>query len=552
MIATTLEAGTTKNSSTVPGFSAIVHLPALLVGFVISDLMIATVLEIDGDELCGSALGVAFSQITLLAVWAAWAPVSVLIRLPVGFVGAALVSLSTLLCIGRDAEGVVVGAAAFLQWIAIQVPLWIIRIAFGWRLAWPNESIEGRNVEMQFGIRQLFTWTTLVAVTVGIVRLFVTAESLEQARSGPWVLFLLSLFGSLAAWPVIWAAFVRRWVPIWMLAAAACCAGICIAEYMAFGIAVRDARTDSVFLWISSVQFITSSGCLLVVRFCGFRLVRISRRSEVAKTAPAVCLGVLACFLLSSSVTRAEDKDLAPEAVERFNAIADREARGFSMSSADDANNPFELVAQPLLVWTNPVSGSIRGRVYLWTQRGIPALVASIYKYDEQTHVSSECHALARQSVSGKSSSGEAWKIEAPSLQFKPVPKTGAPSQTRAGRLTQMREIARRFTASRTDPDKSRWDLRLLVQPLYRYPESNTVRTDGAVFAFVQGTNPDVLLLIESGGESDWKYALARMHRYGLNIQLDGASIQDFPALLNQEILDRSRPYTVFRTQLSP
>lgn len=269
------------------------------------------------------------------------------------------------------------------------------------------------------------------------------------------------------------------------------------------------------------------------------------------KCVPSVCVRIIAGLLLTTSVTCGDDKDPATQAAERFNAIADREAQRVSLSYAQDTSHPFELVPQPLLVWTNPVSGSIRGRVYLWTHRGVPALMASIYKYDEQMHVSSECHALARQPISGKSSSGEAWKIETPAVEFKTIPKAGVPSSNRAGRLAQMREIARRFAASRTDPDKSRWDLRLLAQPLYRYPESSSDPSDGAVFAFVQGTNPDVLLLIERGGETEWKFALARMHRYELNIQLDGTSIDKFPPLLSQEILDRSRPYTVFRTQLS-
>ncbi len=264
-----------------------------------------------------------------------------------------------------------------------------------------------------------------------------------------------------------------------------------------------------------------------------------------------------ASVLLTASHACGDDKDLTAQAAsERFNAIADREARGFQISYTDDTGNPFELSPQPLLVWTNPVSGSIRGRVYLWTHQGIPQLVASIYKYDEQTHVSSECHALARRPIAGKSGSGEAWKVDAASVEFKTVPNAGLPSATRPGRLAQMRDIARRFTASRTDPDKSRWNLRLLAQPLYRYPDANTNRADGALFGFVQGTNPDVILVIEAGttnGESEWKYCLARMHRYELNVDLDldRAPVHQFRVLSSQEIIDKLEPYTVFRTQLS-
>jgi hypothetical protein len=257
-------------------------------------------------------------------------------------------------------------------------------------------------------------------------------------------------------------------------------------------------------------------------------------------------------LLLLPQRTFADEKDAAEQvAIQKFNSIADTEARGFQVSYMD-SQNIFDLVPQPLQTWTNPVSGSIRGRVYVWTQDGIPILLASVYKYDEQSHVSSEFHALARRPIAGKSGSGERWEVRSPSVEFRNLPNTPKPATSRSARLAQMREIARRFSASRIDPDKSNWDLRLLSQPLYRYPEK-TKNNDGALFVFVQGTNPDVILLIEANdpvGNSEWKYALARMHRYELKVHLDGSQIHQFPALSSVEVVDKSKPYTVFRTQL--
>ena len=330
---------------------------ALLIGFVVFDLLIATVLPVHGDQWGGFVLGAVFSQITLLAVWVAWAPLAVFIRAPVGIAGAALVSLALVFSIGRDTEAIAIGGAAFLQWLAIQMPLWIVRVFFGWRLAWPNESIGPTNDETQFGIRQLLAWTALVAITLGIARVVVSAESLERAGQDPReliaILLILAIFSSLAAWPIIWAAFVRDWMPVWMLSAAACSVGICATESIALGLAIRRSGADDVIRWISSIQFIASSGCLLIVRFCGFRLVRVPRRAGYRKGVPSLCMAIVAGVLLTASVACGDEKDLATQAVERFNANADREAKSFSMSNADDANNPFELVPQPLLAWTN-------------------------------------------------------------------------------------------------------------------------------------------------------------------------------------------------------
>ena len=41
-------------------------------------------------------------------------------------------------------------------------------------------------------------------------------------------------------------------------------------------------------------------------------------------------------------------------------------------------------------------------------------------------------------------------------------------------------------------------ELRLLATPLYRYRDTSPEGSDGALFAFVQGTDPEVLLLVET------------------------------------------------------
>jgi hypothetical protein len=68
------------------------------------------------------------------------------------------------------------------------------------------------------------------------------------------------------------------------------------------------------------------------------------------------------------------------------------------------------------------------------------------------------------------------------------------------------------------DPSRSgQWQdphqLRLLPTPVYRYANEKEV-LDGALFAFAQGTNPEVLLLIEAlRGETPgrWQYGFAPM-----------------------------------------
>jgi hypothetical protein len=56
--------------------------------------------------------------------------------------------------------------------------------------------------------------------------------------------------------------------------------------------------------------------------------------------------------------------------------------------------------------------------------------------------------------------------------------------------------------------DGSIWHLRMLAQPLYRYAAEAPV--DGAIFAFAQGTDPEVYLILESDEVGDqWHFGFA-------------------------------------------
>jgi hypothetical protein len=79
-------------------------------------------------------------------------------------------------------------------------------------------------------------------------------------------------------------------------------------------------------------------------------------------------------------------------------------------------------------------------------------------------------------------------------------------------------------------PDKSdREELRLLPKPLYRDALSESTGPDrgwidGGVFAFVQGTDPEAILLLElvrQNGRPHWQYAFARATASGLEARLD-------------------------------
>jgi hypothetical protein len=122
------------------------------------------------------------------------------------------------------------------------------------------------------------------------------------------------------------------------------------------------------------------------------------------------------------------------------------------------------------------------------------------------------------------------WRPE--SLQVAPKPLTGAPVPDRSEtvRLRHLKEQARRFSAYEMwDPENSRFEMRLLVQPVHRYRDDERQIIDGAVFLLAVDNNPQIVVLIEmlatETNGSRWQYLLARVSSAELHVALDGREV---------------------------
>ena len=122
-----------------------------------------------------------------------------------------------------------------------------------------------------------------------------------------------------------------------------------------------------------------------------------------------------------------------------------------------------------------------------------------------------------------------------PGLEWKPIPNAPAPADTPSERDRQTRRLAERFSADEVTRKNVRSHLRLLTTPLHRYDTSESpVSRGGALFAFCQQTDPQLLLLIEarkSGEGYRWEYAVAGFSNMDLYLRLDGREVwRDVPA----------------------
>jgi hypothetical protein len=266
-------------------------------------------------------------------------------------------------------------------------------------------------------------------------------------------------------------------------------------------------------------------------------------------------IGVLAALtspVFAQVATPNEQSD--KERAELTLKIATEKAAAFDFYLGSDRTKKLTLHPRSVLRWSNPVSTALYGEVFLWTADGRPEIIASIHKFfqPDRRHMTGEFHSLSLGLIVGRQGAREVWTPQEAGVTFAMLP--GAPTVARAApqRLSQMRSLAREFSAessARNEPEV-RERLRLLPKPMYRYQVSKAAMLDGAIFAFAQGTNPEVLLLLEArevGDKHAWQYALVRFNSVAMRAFRNERQVWNVPQIAPpwQDIRDPRKAYFV-------
>jgi hypothetical protein len=213
---------------------------------------------------------------------------------------------------------------------------------------------------------------------------------------------------------------------------------------------------------------------------------------------------------------------------------------GFEVSSeATAASADLEFAPQPLLRYSDPTRGITDETVLLdasvWRlgKAGRPKALVTLEIYrsgDEKAVLSYEFASLtdAKVTLRHKEHKTAVWEATSSALTMQPLASAPAPAATAAGRLTQMRQMARRFKVREKLGGGEVIECRLLAQPIDRYQPSGAKLADGAIFAFANGTNPEVGIVLESDG-SRWSYGPVRLSAAESTLELDGKDILTFP-----------------------
>lgn len=266
-------------------------------------------------------------------------------------------------------------------------------------------------------------------------------------------------------------------------------------------------------------------------------------------------LSWLLCLLTCSAVGQSTVPDSEGDAARDFRAYAQGTAASYTLHADSPDGRRLQLGKQAILRWANPLAGrKAHGDVFLWTDEGRPAAVLSLYEYttpDGIVHEHHEFCSLATGKLFGQGAGGRVWSPETAGVSLSPLDDAPLPADSAVGRLRQMRELAGRFSGSKiTREEMAKRDLRLLTQPIVRYESDFHQVKDGALFALVEATDPEIFLLLEArdhDGEVRWHYALARMNSLWLAASYRNKQIWEADVLPWRQIIRRKdQPYMLF------
>ncbi|HEX5103103.1 MAG TPA: hypothetical protein VFV87_04800 [Pirellulaceae bacterium] len=209
----------------------------------------------------------------------------------------------------------------------------------------------------------------------------------------------------------------------------------------------------------------------------------------------------------------AVEEPASAKAVEVFRA----EAAEYVVRLQSRQNEKLALEKEPVLRWSNPARTGEDGATFIWTLDGRPEMIGTVftYLYNDKINRKHEYHSLATEPLAAEFRGKEVWSPKAAGVKFAPVAGAPLPAGSSRLRLTQIKALARDFSASMKDEEGESYQLRLLTQPLFRYEPEDKRVLDGALFAFSLGTDPEVLLMIEArpvASGNQWQFALARFH----------------------------------------
>ncbi len=242
---------------------------------------------------------------------------------------------------------------------------------------------------------------------------------------------------------------------------------------------------------------------------------------------------VLALLTSSVSSVSAQDEARANQRLELMQAAVN----SLELEPAESKPKPaLTFASKPLLRYSDPTRGGITdaavnvlldASVWRLGTEGRPTALVTVEIYqapDTSRILAFEFLSLSDTKFSLKHKTQNIhWEPASSALAMKELPDAPKPATSATARLVQMRKLAHRFAAKERLKNEA-IECRLLTQPIDRYHSTKEKIVDGAIFAFANGTNPEIGLVFESDGER-WQYGILRLTSAEASVTLDDRQV---------------------------
>ncbi len=201
----------------------------------------------------------------------------------------------------------------------------------------------------------------------------------------------------------------------------------------------------------------------------------------------------------------------------------------YRIHRAAAGSTPFRLMADPIFRLDNAVTRVKDSAIFLWTDAETGRPEATIQMFRDPIGIwLQDWTSLSPSPIVAETRSKALWRPK-PGVAFRPMPEAPTPAATAPARLRQMRALAEEFSATDDFLGAGWTQLRLLPKPWLRYGKAGSGVEDGALFAFVLGTDPEAVLMIESrpdpAGGLRWEYAFAPMTSFEVRASWKGKPV---------------------------
>jgi len=177
---------------------------------------------------------------------------------------------------GPSDVALIVGVFVSVQWVLIQIPLWLLVFGLNLQLEYQDDVDKpSQPVHRRFNLVHLFILMAIAGVLLGLGRVILPMINLNQYQDVPTFLFL-GVANTMLALPLLLSCLIQRNMLLCVTASLGFFAAGTFVELTLLSLLTSHGPPLLLFIAINAVSAIVTLAITSTVRFSGYRLHRKS------------------------------------------------------------------------------------------------------------------------------------------------------------------------------------------------------------------------------------------------------------------------------------